>query len=127
MQITGKIRERPDIEVKPWEITLKKLSKLFFLSKEDIELMIVRNLSFNGKAKSLWVDSQKIISQLRDVDINHTKRKLTHIQSKLVIPKAMFDEDFTDEEQLQKQFLLFDEMSPASKVPTGEDNRVFSW
>ena len=86
MQIRGRIRELPDLEVKPWEVTLKKLSKLYFLSKEDIESLVVKNISFNGKNKSLWLDRTKIIASLRDVDINHTKRKLTQIQSKLVIP-----------------------------------------
>ena len=81
---------------------MRKLSKLFFLSKEDIELIVMRNISFNGKTKSLWLDSQKIITQLRDVDINHTKRKLTHIRSKLVIPHAMMEEDYNDEEALYK-------------------------
>lgn len=98
MQIHGKIRELPDVEIKPWEVTLKKLSKIFFLSKEDIECLVIGNLSFNGKTKSIWLDRTKIIAQLRDVDINHTKRKLTHIHSKLIIPHAMIEDDYTDEE-----------------------------
>jgi hypothetical protein len=86
MTIFGKIRERPEIEVTPWEITLKKLSKLYFLSKEDIEKTLLRNLSFNGKTKSLFLDRTKVIEHLRDVDINHTKRRLTKIYCTLIIP-----------------------------------------
>jgi len=37
-------------------VTLKKLAKLVFLSKEQIEAVIVRNLSFNGEKKSIYLD-----------------------------------------------------------------------
>jgi hypothetical protein len=67
-------------------ITLKIAAKLVFLSREEIERIIIRNLSFNGEQKSLILDRQKVIENLRDCDINHTKRKCAQIKSKLVIP-----------------------------------------
>ena len=94
--INGSIRERPDIDVKPWLLTLKEASKMFFLPKEEIERLVVRNLSFNGKHKSLWMNRTKVIEQLRDTDINHTKKKLSIIKSTLIIPQSMFDDDFTE-------------------------------
>ena len=76
-------------------ITLKKLAKLVFLSKEQIESVLVRNITFNGEKKSIFLDRQKVIENLRDVDINNTKKKFTQIRSKLVIPQQMLDEDHT--------------------------------
>eukprot|EP00347_Sterkiella_histriomuscorum_P008018 403346684 len=110
MIVHGKIRERPDIEVKPWHVTLKNLSKLVFLPKEEIENVFIRHISFNGQNKSIWIDRTKVIEQLRDTDINHTKRKFTHITSKVIIPKIMFDEDYTEEsEMLRRQQMEDDE------------------
>ncbi|CDW77078.1 UNKNOWN [Stylonychia lemnae] len=109
LQVTGKIRERPDVEVTPALVSLKKLAKLVFLSKEQIEKVIIRHLSFNGEKKSLFLDRSKVIENLRDVDINHTKRKFSQIKSKLVIPQAMFEEDFTESDDRQMEEDDFEE------------------
>lgn len=61
MTVQGKVRELPDIEIHPAHITLKKLSKLVFLSKEELERVLIRHISFNGGNKSIWLDKTKII------------------------------------------------------------------
>lgn len=91
--IKGSIRERPDIEVHPHICSLKKTSKLVFFSREQIELILLRNLTFNGKKKALQIDMEKSFAQLRDCDVNHTKQKFTEIRCKLIIPETMLDAD----------------------------------
>lgn len=62
-------------------------------------------MSFNGDTKGIWLDRTKIIEQVRDIDINHTKRKFTEIKSTLIIPKVMFETDYTDSEEATRRML----------------------
>lgn len=78
-------------------------SKLVFLSKEEIERILIRNLSYNGKDKKLWIDRLKITELLRDCDINHTKRKFSQILSTMIIPKNMLINDFTESEHRESE------------------------
>lgn len=61
MTVQGKVREQPDIEIHPAIITLKMLSKFVFLTKEELERVLIRHISFNGGNKSIWLDKTKII------------------------------------------------------------------
>jgi hypothetical protein len=89
--VHGRIRERPDITVEPHFCSLKLTSKLVFLSEDHVEKILLKNLSFNGAKKELIVNKEKALEMLRDCDVNSTKRKITEIKCKLVIPQTMLD------------------------------------
>jgi len=91
--IRGSIREKPEINIEPFVCSLRKTSKLAFIPKEQVERILMRNLTFNGKHKRLQIDREKCLEMLRDVDVHSSRKKFTEIRSKLIIPETMLDSD----------------------------------
>jgi hypothetical protein len=73
-----------------------------FLSKEEVEKNLLRNMSFNGAKKSIVMDSVKLITTLRDTDVHNTKRCFTEVRCKLIVPEVMIDTDCTEEEEKEE-------------------------
>ena len=73
------------------------------MPKEEVEKVLLSNISFNGKKKSLILDVTKAIDLMRDYDINHMKPKYSEIYCKLVMPEFMLDRDYHEEELKEEE------------------------
>jgi hypothetical protein len=98
VQLHGKVADRPDVHIPPYNMNLKISSKLVFLSRECVDRIVMQNLTFDGKTKTFRVDANELLNMTRNADISYMKSRFYDTFSKLVIPEVMFNEEFTTEE-----------------------------
>jgi hypothetical protein len=96
--VLGKVPERPDVQIAPYNLNLKLSSKLAFLSRECVDRIIMQNLTFDGKTKTFSMDGNELLSMTRNADISFMKSRFYDTYSKLVIPEIMFEQAFSTEE-----------------------------
>lgn len=82
---------QPDIAFKPLQVDLKPASKIHFMQREDIERIILKNLSMIPNKLELALDMTTLVEMTRDTDINYTKQKFTEIYGKLIVPESMIE------------------------------------
>ena len=73
IEIKGEIRGRPDIIIQPFYLNLKITSKLFFLSREVIEKLIMQNLSYIPELKEFTISLDSMLEGLALVDIEKSR------------------------------------------------------
>jgi hypothetical protein len=61
IQVSATVRERPDLQVKPYTVNLKATSKLSFLAREDVEKVVLMNLEYLPSSNELVVDLPSLI------------------------------------------------------------------
>lgn len=70
IEIDGKVRNRPEIQIKPIYMNLKTSSKLYFMTRENIERIILHNLSFVPEKFDLSMNTESLFDMLVLADIN---------------------------------------------------------
>lgn len=75
------------MQIKPYNLNLKAMSKLVFLPQEDVERVILKNLTYDWEKAQLQVDMSGVIDMIRDININHTKPKFTEVKCKMLVPQ----------------------------------------
>ena len=64
MKIHGDVRERPDIHIKPLILHLKTTSKLYFMTRENIEKILMYNLSYVPDKKEFVLNLESLYDMI---------------------------------------------------------------
>ena len=67
------MRNRPEIQIKSVRMNLKTTSKLYFMTRENIERIILNNLSFVPEKQELSINVESLFDMLVITDINQTR------------------------------------------------------
>lgn len=94
----GEVLGRPDIQIEPYSLNLKISSKLAFLARENVDRIIMQNLSFDGARKAFQMKLTDLLSMTRNSDVSFMKSRFYELKSKMIIPEIMLEESFTMEE-----------------------------
>ena len=71
---------------------------MFYLSRENIEKLIMQNLSYIPELKEFTISQESLLESLVSSDIDKSRQNISKTKCKMIIPEEMLNSSYIDED-----------------------------